>query len=710
MHLLNGLYDCDRNGAPVFAIVTHIPSPEIGTDYFQETRPELIFADCTRYVGYITSPAQMPRLAELALEAAVLERGVGMVILPGDVGVMEVDHPTGGRPLAKARPKIRPMDADLDRLAERIAASRRPMIFGGEGCRDARAEVLQLAQLLQAPVGYTYRGKDVLEADNPNAVGMTGLLGWGGAYQALAECDLLLLLGTDFPYREFLATDATIVQIDDDPAHLGRRAKVDQGLVGDIGDTLRCLLPRLAQRDDRAFLDAVLEGHHEAVERIGTYVTHEGSGQGLRPEMVATAISDLAADDAVFTNDTGMCNVWGARYLRMKPGQRLLASFRHGSMANALPQAIGATIGSPDRQVVALCGDGGFSMLMGELLTLGGLGLTRKGHAVQQFDTRDGPDRDGRRRLHPIRHGRSQSGLWRGRARRRDPRRAGGACRGRSTRDRARVRARRAGAYRLRHGPAGTLDAAEDDRLAGRGHGPCDDEARIRRRQRRGGRNDQVKRAEHPASPLTHEVMAQADLRSDPRALIWTVGHGTRATESLADLLRAAGVTTVIDVRRYPEGRRQPHLSRKRLELDLPRLDLRYEWWGEALGGRRPAPPASATPSPWRSPGFAAYAAYMLTDVFRSALSTLEGRAVAGEALAVMCAETLWWRCHRRLIADALVSDGFEVRHLIDQPPGLVHRTSTHSVDKTRTHEQTGPARRTRPPAVHEAPRSRRWK
>jgi pyruvate dehydrogenase (quinone) len=377
LHLLNGLYDCDRNGAPVFAIVTHIPSSEIGTDYFQETRPELIFDHCTRYVGYITSPAQMPRLAELALEAAVLERGVGMVILPGDVGVMEVDHPTG-RPLAKARPKIRPMDVDLDTLAERIADSRRPLIFGGEGCRDARPEVLQLAQLLHAPVAYTYRGKDVLEADNPNAVGMTGLLGWGGAYRALAECDLLLLLGTDFPYRDFLATDATIVQIDDEPAHLGRRAEVDLPLVGDVGDTLQCLLPRLAQRGDRAFLDAVLDGHREAVERIGTYVTHEGSGQGLRPEMVATAISDLAADDAVFTNDTGMCNVWGARYLRMKPGQRLLASFRHGSMANALPQAIGATIGAPDRQVVALCGDGGFSMLMGELLTLAGLDLPVK--------------------------------------------------------------------------------------------------------------------------------------------------------------------------------------------------------------------------------------------------------------------------------------------------------------------------------------------
>ena len=242
--------DCDRSGAPVFAIVTHVPSPEIGTDYFQETRPELIFADCTRYIGYITSPSQMPRLAALALEAAILERGVGMVIVPGDVGVMEVEGPTDNRPLAKSRPKIRPLDVDLDTLAERIEASSRPMIFGGEGCRDARDEVLQFASLLHAPVGYSYRAKDVLEAGNPNAVGMTGLLGWGGAHQGLADCDLLLLLGTDFPYRDFLPTHATIVQIDDSPGHLGRRANVDLGLVGDVGDTLRCLLPRLTQRLD----------------------------------------------------------------------------------------------------------------------------------------------------------------------------------------------------------------------------------------------------------------------------------------------------------------------------------------------------------------------------------------------------------------------------------------------------------------------------
>jgi len=378
LHLLNGLYDCDRNGAPVFAIVTHIPSTEIGTRYFQETRPDLIFLDCTRYLGYISSPAQMPRIAELAMQAAILERGVGMVILPGDIGAMNVDAPLLGHPLALARPEIRPSDADVAKLASLIAKSRCVTIYGGDGCRAARSEVLQLCRLLHAPVAYPYRGKDIFEADNPNAAGMTGLLGEGGAVRALAECDLLLLLGTDFPFHHFMPTDTVIAQVDIAPAHLGRRAKVDLGLVGDIGETLRALLPQITQREDRSFLDDVLSHHLDAMERLQTYATHEGSGNGLRPEMVASAISDLAADDAIFTVDTGMCNVWGARYLQMTPGRRFLASFGHGSMANAMPQAIGAQLGAPDRQVVALCGDGGFTMLMGELLTAGGLDIPVK--------------------------------------------------------------------------------------------------------------------------------------------------------------------------------------------------------------------------------------------------------------------------------------------------------------------------------------------
>ena len=378
LHLVNGLYDCQRNAAPVFAIATHIPSTEIGSGYFQETNPEAIFSGCTNYVALISTPGQMPRISELALQAAILERGVGMVILPGDVAAMEVDQPMLGHPVLTDRPLIRPSDEALDKAVRLIAGAKQIAIHGGEGTRHARAEVLRLSETLQAPISFAYRGKDVLEADNPAGVGMTGLLGWGGATGALAECDLLLMLGTDFPYHAFLPSGKTIIQVDDKPLHLGRRAAVDLGLVGDVGETLRALIPRLEKRTDSHFLDTVVKHHHKMVKEIQTYVTHEGSGQGLRPEMVATALSDLAADDAVFTVDTGMCNVWGARYLQMKPGRRILASFSHGSMANALPQALGAKVGSPDRQVVALCGDGGLSMLMGELLTAAGLDIPVK--------------------------------------------------------------------------------------------------------------------------------------------------------------------------------------------------------------------------------------------------------------------------------------------------------------------------------------------
>ena len=378
VHLLNGLYDCQRNAAPVFAIATHIPSTEIGSGYFQETNPEQIFSGCTNYCATITSAGQMPRISELALQAAILERGVGMVILPGDVAAQEVDHEMLRHPILTDRPVSRPTEDALKRAVELVAKAKKIVIHGGEGTRDARAEVLALSKKLRAPISFAYRGKDVLEHDNPVAVGMTGLLGWGGATKALADCDLLFMLGTDFPYHAFLPAGKTIIQVDDKPLHLGRRAAVDLGLAGDVGETLRALLPMLPERDDQDFAQKVVHHHHEMVEKIQTYVTHEGSGHGLRPEMVATALSDLADDDAVFTVDTGMCNVWGARYLAMKQGRRILASFSHGSMANAMPQAIGAKVGSPDRQVIAMCGDGGFSMLMGELLTAAGLDIPVK--------------------------------------------------------------------------------------------------------------------------------------------------------------------------------------------------------------------------------------------------------------------------------------------------------------------------------------------
>ncbi len=378
VHLLNGLYDCKRNGASVFAIATHIPSAEIGTDYFQETHPVEIFRGCCNFVGPILSASQVPRLSELALQAAILERGVGMVILPGDIAAAEVEGEPDAHAIATERPLIRPPEASLDRAAELISKAGKVSIYGGEGTRGAREEVLELSRKLKAPVGYSYRGKDVLEHDNPAAVGMLGLLGWGAATRALGDSDLILMLGTDFPYKAFLPSGPTIIQVDDQPTHLGRRAEVDLGLVGDVGETLRALLPKLAERADGSFLADMAEEHADDIKALRVYVEHEGGGTGLRPEMVADALSELAEADAVFTVDTGMCNVWGARYLRMKEGRRILGSFGHGSMANAMPHAIGAKSGAPDRQVIALCGDGGFSMLMGELLTAAGLDIPVK--------------------------------------------------------------------------------------------------------------------------------------------------------------------------------------------------------------------------------------------------------------------------------------------------------------------------------------------
>ena len=283
VHLLNGLYDCQRNGASVFAIATHIPSAEIGTGYFQETKPAFIFEGACNYVGTIGSASQVPRVSELAIQAAILGRGVGLIILPGDIAAAEVPSEAMNHPIITQRPVIRPTDADLDRAAGLIAKAEKIVIFGGEGTRNARAEVLELSRKLLAPIGYAYRGKDVLEADNPNAVGMTGLLGWGGATEALGHADLVLMLGTDFLYHAFLPAHPTIIQVDDNAAHLGRRASVDLGLTGDVGETLRALLPRLQPRTDSSFLDRIVKHHHKDVEHLQTYVSHDGSGDGLRP-------------------------------------------------------------------------------------------------------------------------------------------------------------------------------------------------------------------------------------------------------------------------------------------------------------------------------------------------------------------------------------------------------------------------------------------
>jgi pyruvate dehydrogenase (quinone) len=370
LHLINGLYDAQRNGASVFAIAGQVPTKFIGTEYFQETHPELVFRECTRYCEVASTPAQAATMSRLALQSAIVEKGVGMVVVSGDVLDQKAETDVPERPFFPDAPRVRPSEADLDAMAALIEAAERPLIFGGEGCRYARDEVLALAGVLQAPVGFTFRGKDILEADNPNAVGMTGLLGWGGLQHGLNTCDLFLMLGTDFPYSDFLPRGVTVIQVDSRAERLGRRTPLTLGLCGHLRETLDALLPRLRRREDRSFLDEVLAAHEVAAKGMRAYVGRGGKPGAVRPETVADVVNRLADPDAIFTADTGMSCVWAARYLMFRRGQRFLASFGHGTMANAMPQAIGAQLACPDRQVIALCGDGGLTMLLGDLLTV----------------------------------------------------------------------------------------------------------------------------------------------------------------------------------------------------------------------------------------------------------------------------------------------------------------------------------------------------
>jgi len=369
LHLINGLFDAHRSNAPVLAIASHIPTSEIGTGYFQETHPEILFKECSHYCEMISNPKQFGRVLHSAMQNAVGLGGVGVIVLPGDVGGAEMPA-DGVRSVVSRRPSVRPGEKELAQLAELINSSKKIALFCGIGCADAHDEVVAFAEKLKAPVGHSYRGKPFVEYENPYDVGMNGLLGFGAAYDAIHECDLLLLLGTDFPYDKFLPTKPKIVQVDIRVGHLGRRSKLDLGIWGDVRETIRALLPMVDAKADRSFLEAMQGKYKEAVRRLNVYVDHVGKRTPMHPEPVAAALSEIAADDAIFTVDTGMCNVWSGRYIRATKGRRLLGSFTHGSMANALPQSIGAQLSHPGRQVIAICGDGGFAMSMGDILTL----------------------------------------------------------------------------------------------------------------------------------------------------------------------------------------------------------------------------------------------------------------------------------------------------------------------------------------------------
>ena len=370
LHLINGLFDSHRSMAPVLAIASHIPTTEIGTGYFQETHPEILFKECSHYCELVSNPKQIQRVLHLAMQSAVGKRGVGVVVLPGDVCGMEM--PNDGVPpsVITQRTSVRPCESEIVRLANVLNSGKRVALFCGYGCADAHDEVVALADKLKAPVGVAYRGKPYVAYDNPFEVGMIGLMGYGAAYDAVHECDVLLLLGTSFPYDLFLPTKPTICQVDIRVDQLGRRSKLDLGLWGDVRETLQALLPMIDPKSDRTFLDKMLKKHREAMEKINVYVKHVGKRRPMHPEHVAAVLDEVASNDAIFTVDTGMCNVWSSHHIRPTKDRRLIGSFNHGSMANALPQAIGAQCAFPGRQVISMSGDGGLAMLMGELVTV----------------------------------------------------------------------------------------------------------------------------------------------------------------------------------------------------------------------------------------------------------------------------------------------------------------------------------------------------
>jgi len=370
MHLINGLYDCQRSRVPVLAIAAQIPSKEIGSGYFQETDPKHLFAQCSHYCELVSEPEQMPRVLEIAMQTAISKRGVAVIALPGDIALKHAFADGPRLRFQEPTPNVCPSEEELDILADLLNRSNKITILGGAGCAGAHDELIELASKLQAPIVHALRGKEFIEYDNPFDVGMTGLLGYSSGYVAIMNSEVLLMIGTDFPYQEFFPQDATIVQIDLRGEQLGRRTKLDFGFVGDTKTTLRALLPKLEQNQSQDHLKDSLEHYRKARKGLNDLAAGNFNKRAIHPQYVASVLNQLAAEDAVFSCDVGTPTIWAARYLTMNGKRRLLGSFNHGSMANALPQAIGVQASHPGRQVIAMSGDGGFSMLMGDVLTL----------------------------------------------------------------------------------------------------------------------------------------------------------------------------------------------------------------------------------------------------------------------------------------------------------------------------------------------------
>ena len=371
LHLINGLFDAQRSRVPVLAIAAHIPRTEIGSDYFQETHPQELFRECSVYRELVSTPEMAPRILEMAMRAAVEESGVAVVVIPGEIFLQRADASGWeSRPITPTRSVVRPDDESLHQAAEILNDAEAVTILGGAGVEGAHDEMIQAAATLNAPIVHALRGKEFIECDNPFDVGMTGLLGFASGYKAIKEADALLMLGTDFPYQQFYPDNAKVVQVDIRGRNLGRRTAIDLGLVGTVKDTLAALQPLLWQKNQRDHLDRSLRHYRKTRKTLDELAVNDRDRSPIRPEYVAGLADQLAADDAVFTVDVGSPVVWAARYLRMNGRRRLIGSFNHGTMANALPHAIGAQTAFRGRQVVALAGDGGLTMLFGELVTL----------------------------------------------------------------------------------------------------------------------------------------------------------------------------------------------------------------------------------------------------------------------------------------------------------------------------------------------------
>ena len=370
MHLINGLYDCQRSRVPVLAIAAQIPSNEIGSNYFQETHPDQLFRNCSHYCELVSQPSQMPRVLELAIQSALSKKGVAVMAIPGDIALQKTTYRKPSASIHQVYPVLCPSESEIKQLADLLNQSKTVTILGGAGCAGAHAELMQVADKLQSPIVTAMRGREHIQYDNPYDVGLTGLIGFSSGYHAIKEAGTLLMLGTDFPYTQFYPEKATVIQVDRRGENLGRRTRLDLGLIGDVKATLSAVLPLLNEKKDAEHLKKFTGHYREVRKDLDELAVGHPGRKPIHPQYAAKIVDELAAKDAIFSCDVGTPTIWAARYLTMNGQRRLLGSFNHGSMANALPQAIGAQMEFPKRQVVTFSGDGGIAMLLGDLLSL----------------------------------------------------------------------------------------------------------------------------------------------------------------------------------------------------------------------------------------------------------------------------------------------------------------------------------------------------